>query len=424
MQQVLGPTADRLGWVTRFNQRKSKLSGSVFVQALVFSGLDEAAISYPALQAGALDAGVAISGQGLEQRFSEKSAKLCQGVLEASMQQVIVAQPSAIPLLERFAGVYIRDSSVIQLPKVLHEVWAGVGDKDGATAAVKLQVRLDYRNGQLAGPTLQAGREHDSHSPYQKEALPRGALRMGDLGYFSLRQFQRDHRRGSYTLSRYKVGTLLYDETGQAFDLLSWLRAHSELRFERTVYLGKQVRFPCRLLVEQVPQAVAEQRRRKLKSNYGRKKQVSVSAKTLALAEWTLLITDVPPELLSVAEALVLLAVRWQIELLFRLWKSLFLIDEWRSHNPWRILTELYAKLIGVVLLHWTFLVELWRCPDRSWWKAALSVRRFAVGLANALAHPDQLEALLAHLQEHFRHICHLNPRRGHPNTYQRLLPP
>ncbi len=113
MQQVLGPTADRLGWETRFNQRLSKLTGSAFVQSLVFSGLDEAAITYTALQAGALDAGVAISKQGLEQRFSEKSAGLCQKVLEAAVQQVIAAQPSALPLVERFAGIYIRDSSVI-----------------------------------------------------------------------------------------------------------------------------------------------------------------------------------------------------------------------------------------------------------------------------------------------------------------------
>ncbi len=421
MQQVLGPTADRLGWETRFNQRKSKMSGSGFVQTMVFSGLSEAAITYSELQEGALDAGVAISGQGLEQRFTEKSALLCRRVLEASVQQVIVAQPSALPLLARFAGVYIRDSSVIVLPAVLQAIWPGVGGKDGESAAVKLQVCLEYCRGQLRGPLLQAGREHDSHSPYQSADLPRGALRMGDLGFFSLHQFQRDQRRGIYTLSRYKIGTCLYDEAGQPIDLLAWLRAQPEQRFERAVWVGKRVRFACRLLVEHVPQEVAEQRRRRLLSNYGRKKQVAVSAETLALAEWTLLITDAPQVLLSVGEALVLMIVRWQIELLFRLWKSLFLIDEWRSHNPWRILTELYAKLIGVVITHWTFLVDLWHYPDRSLWKAARSVRRFAVSIANALADRDALEALLGHLQDHFRHVCHLNPRRAHPNTCQRL---
>jgi hypothetical protein len=37
MQTILGPIADQLGWETCFTQRQSKLSGSAFVQALVFS---------------------------------------------------------------------------------------------------------------------------------------------------------------------------------------------------------------------------------------------------------------------------------------------------------------------------------------------------------------------------------------------------
>ena len=421
MQTILGPVAEQIGWQTRFQQRESKLNGSRFVQTLVFGSLSQENLSYSALRSSALDVGVAISAQGLEQRFSPASARLCQAVLVRSVQVVLSGQPQAMELLARFQGVYVRDSSVVSLPAELQGLWPGVGGSLGESSAIKLQVRLEYSTGQLAGPVLQAGRAPDRQSPYQEEALPAGAVRMGDLGYFSLHQFGVDQQQGVYTFSRYKIGTCVYAPDGQAIDLLAWLRGQTAPQCERSVFLGRQARFACRLLVERLPQAVVEQRRRKLRE-YARKKQVAVSAETLALAEWTLLMTDIPQELLSIPEALVLLAVRWQIELLFKVWKSLFQIDQWRSHDPWRILTELYAKLISLVILHWILLMEGWRTPHTSLWKAALTVRRFAPLLAFAWLDLRLLEAILTRILTHFRLLCRINLRRAHPSTTQRLL--
>ena len=79
-----------------------------------------------------------------------------------------------------------------------------------------------------------------------------------------------------------------------------------------------------------VPQEVADQRRRRLHEEF-RDKGKTPSARLLALAAWTMMVTTVPDAQLSVAEALVLLRERWQIELLFKLWKSQGRVDEWRS---------------------------------------------------------------------------------------------
>jgi hypothetical protein len=423
MQRILGPMADELGWQTTFNQREGKLSGSAFVQALVFSVLENGELTYTRLCSGAQDAGVTISNQGLAQRFGPASAALLEGVLKAVVAQIIDSQPAALPLLKRFQGVYLRDSSVISLPSELAAVWAGVGGSSGTTAALKLHTRLEISGGQLAGPCLSCARQADSRASYQTEALPAGAVRFGDLAYFSLRQFARDQQAGVFWFSRFKVGTRVYDEQGQPIDVLAWLRSQSQAQFERTVYLGKRQRLPCRLLVEHVPPEVIAQRYQRIQE-YARKKQVDPSAELLALAEWTLLITNIPLELLSIPEALVLLRVRWQMELLFRLWKSFLRVDEWRSSQPWRILTELYAKLVAAVLLHWLLLVELWQIPNRSIWKAALMVRHLATHLALAFRDPIAFQVALIHLQTYFCQLCHLNPRRSRPNTYQLLSDP
>jgi hypothetical protein len=421
MQTTLMKRADELGRKLGFIKRLRKVSGSKFIQALVFGFEANPEATYEDLSQSAATVGVAISPQGLEQRFSPTAAEFVRQVLASVVEQVITSRPAAVPLLQRFEGVYLRDSSVINLPAELVETWPGVGNSCGPTAALKLQVELNFSTGQLGGPVLQSGRSQDQTSPFQQRRLPAGALHVADLGYFRLERLVEDDRQGVYWITRLKAGTVVYDPQGQRLELAHWLKAQGEVLLDRRVLVGAQQRLGCRLLAVRVPQEVADQRRRRLRE-YARKKQVSPKAETLALADWTLLITNVPEEQLSLPEALILQRVRWQVELLFKLWKSHGRVDEWRTHNPWRILCELYAKLIGVVMLHWTCLTGLWERPNRSLFKAARAVQKYAIALALALPSRDALVLVLTSLQACLMATCRLNRRKKHPNTYQLLL--
>lgn len=421
MQTVLLTSADQVARETGFVRRKRKLTGSSFVQTLVISCLQSPAVSYTDLTQGAAIAGIEISGSGLLQRFNREAACFMQRMLEYVVKQVIAGRPAAVPILQRFRGVYVRDSSVISLPVALAEMWPGVGGSKGKTAALKLQIDLDFRNGQLHGPVLQAGRTQDQLSPYQQRQLPKGALHLADLGYFKLSKLAEDNRNGVYWITRLKAGTVVHTAQGKRIDLIPWLDAQSPTRLEVPVLVGARERIACRLLIERVPQEIAEQRRRRLRE-YARKKQTTPKKETLALTNWTLLITNVPPALLSLPEALVLYRVRWQVELLFKLWKSCLLVDEWRSENPWRILCEVYAKLIAVVIVHWLSLTSIWERPDHSLTKAAMAVRKFAVALVLELDDHAALVRVLTRLQMCLRATCSMNRRKKHPNAYQLLL--
>src|SRR5262249_60273548 len=103
-------------------------------------------------------------------------------------------------------------------------------------------------------------------------------------------------------------------------------------------------RLTARLLAVRVPQDVAETRRRRLRAA-ARDKGRQVSATRLALAAWTIFVTNVPVERLTLWEGLVLGRMRWQIELLFKLWKSQGRVDGSRSTKPWRIRGGAHAKL-------------------------------------------------------------------------------
>jgi hypothetical protein len=127
LRTVLTTTANRAARATRFVQRRSKLSGAKFVQTLVFGWLANPAATYEELAQTAATLGVKITAQGLEQRFTEAAAQCVERVLQAAVRQVIAAAPVAIPLLQRFTAVYVDDSTQVQLPAVLAEVWAGSG---------------------------------------------------------------------------------------------------------------------------------------------------------------------------------------------------------------------------------------------------------------------------------------------------------
>src|SRR5690606_21264174 len=75
-----------------------------------------------------------------------------------------------------------------------------------------------------------------------------------------------------------------------------------------------------------------------------------VSAQKLRLLAWNLFCTSIPAVQWSFDQVLAVYPLRWQVELLFKLFKSeagLEQIGPWRPH---RILAQLYARLIALVL--------------------------------------------------------------------------
>jgi hypothetical protein len=246
---------------------------------------------------------------------------------------------------------------------------------------------------------------------------------LADLGYFSLSVFAAIAAGGGYWFSRLHGGITLYDRADQRWDLTAWLVQQRDARGECLITLGASERVPCRLLIAAVPPAVAAERRRRRRAA-ARKRGPTASAEQLARADWTLYVTNVPRELLSWHEGLVLGHARWQIELLFKHWKSHGYLDEWRGTQPWRILCEVYAKLIGLVVQHWVFVICCWGEVARSRVKAGQAIQDHALVLALTFDTHHQLQAALRILVTCLSGGGRLNTRRTKPNTYQYLLDP
>jgi len=425
LQTLFTSTADALARRTGFVQRRSKLSGALFAQALVFGWLANAQASLENLAQTAAAVGVAISAQGLDQRCTEAAAVFLEALLGAAVQTVVAADPVAIPLLQRFSAVVVLDCSTIVLPDTLGPWWPGCGGSspEHTSAALKIGVRYDLCHGQLSGPLLCDGRTHESTTPIQSAPLPKGALRLADLGFFDLDVLAALSAQDSYWLARMHRTTAVYDAAGQRWEVLALLAVQGTQQVDLVISLGVAHHLQARLLAVRVSQEVADQRRRRLRAQ-ARDRGRTPSAASLAWCAWTIFVTNLSPQMLSVREALVLARARWQIELLFKLWKSHGQIDTSRSRKPWRVLTEVYAKLLAMVVQHWLLLTGCWSYPDRSLVKAAQTVRQHALHLASALACAPLLCQAIGVIHRCLAAGCRLNRRKTKPNTYQLLLDP
>lgn len=420
----LTTTAETAAHQTGCVQRVRQFSGATLVQTCVLGFLEAPDASLSELCQLAALRGVTITPQGLAQRFTLALAETLQRVLAALVSELVGGPAVTIPLLQRFGEVWVLDTTVLSLPDELAALWTGCGGQAGrGRAALKVALDLELVTGQLAGPALQAGRAADRASPLSERTHPPGALRLQDLGFFRLSTFRAATQRGEAWLSRLMAGTRVWTADGRCQSQTELLADHAGPLIDMSVRLGVKEQLPARLLAVRVPAEVAAARRERLERDATKKGQ-PVSAERLALADWTVLITNLSPTLLTVEEALVLLRARWQIEQLFNLWKTHGGLDRSRSQHPWRVLCELYAKLIALVIQHWLIVQGDWQAPARSLVKAARVVRRNVHWLAAVFDRPSELRQMLRTLQRLLRQAGRLNPRQQAPNTYQRLLHP
>jgi hypothetical protein len=129
--------------------------------------------------------------------------------------------------------------------------------------------------------------------------------------------------------------------------------------------LESKVRLPVRLIMVRVSEEVAEARIERMKRERHEHGTVA-TPRQIALTHWTMLITNAPADLLSVGDVLVLQQARWHIEILIKAWKNIGHIDEWRSKSPARMLCEIFAKMIAMVIQHWMSR-EVSLCQKTTW---------------------------------------------------------
>jgi hypothetical protein len=256
---------------------------------------------------------------------------------------------------------------------------------------------------------------HDNGVKLAHMDLPLGALKLGDLGFFDLDTFESYNEQGVFWISRYKASAQLFcPERGVAIEIEQVLMHKNSLYLP--VLVGAKKKLKAFLVVRRVSQETA-QNRQKRRAYRAQRKQQALSSKTLALAQWDIYLTNIPDFTIDAICALA--RARWQIELVFKLWKSFFGLENIQSTDPIRQACLFYAKLLALWLVH--VLMSLDTHINRSWWHAAQTLRDHATMALYALVSPQTWLQFLFQLQPVLALSSRLSKRQSHPLNAQLL---
>ena len=259
--------------------------------------------------------------------------------------------------------------------------------------------------------------------PAQAHDLPEDALHLADQGFFNTELWKGFSPR-QFWISRVPARTRVRWGVGwqSLADFVAGLRMP---RFDDTVALVEGTQLSCRLVAQRCPEEVANRRRQKLREATRRKKGREPSAAQLAVCGWLVFATNIPAQRLSPKELWIVYRCRWQIELLFKRAKSqLGLAWSW-GRTGTRILVEVYAKLLGLVVVHGASLLRGGPLRGISNWKRWRTVQSWAERLLDSLA--AGVEAVAAVLQRLAARLERIRPQAGSkkkPTTRQMLNDP
>jgi hypothetical protein len=421
LQHLFGEVAAAAAQNSGVIVRKRKFTAESLARTFILGFLQNPRASDDELAQIAAQCSADVTPQAIEQRHTQKLVNFLKELFCRATETVVRSNKSLAPILERFTSVTVLDSSTITLPDSLQEEYAGCGGSyDGGVSALKLQTEMDLRFGAVSHVTIEPGRSPDAATSRQHARRGRGSLRITDLGYFNIAVFAEMTKEGEYFLSRLQFGTSIGLPERGAITLLDWLNRQEGPFVDQQVLLGQEQRLSCRLIAWRVPEEQANRRRQKLRRETMSKKGREPSAERLAWCDWTILVTNVPVELMTPEEAVVLYRARWQVELLFKRWKSQDLVAVLKGSTVVRQMVGVWSRLLAALVQHWLVIASVWGDPTKSLSKVCEATRKFVTRIATALDQLTELELVLKDVEAVLAKTCRRN-KRSKPGTFELL---
>ena len=420
IDNFFGKVCGQYGYESGLVERKSELSASKLAQGLILGSLKTPTATLNQFCQVLEELDVSISESGLHYRLNAKTVTFMEKLTAYALAQWHDKQAIDIELLRRFRAVRLLDSSQFKLPDALADYFRGT-----TKASMKVSLCYEFISGRFEAIELASGKRPDQTNPVMTQDILPGSLTITDLGFFNQDVFDQFHQQGAYFLSRLKLQAGVYDrpDSPKQLELARLLSHKTGTHGECRVYLGSQKRIPVRLIYERLPKAVIEKRRRKAKAAAKRQGKTCATW-VLDLLAWTFYVTNIPESLASADELRALYRLRWQIELIFKLWKSYARLDaigKWRLE---RVLCQFYARLLALLLFQWLAMAHRWTAGgELSLPKALQFMQSKADRLILALQIGwRELDRQFLSIQNGFRRFAIKQKRRKHPSTLDLLV--
>jgi hypothetical protein len=340
-----------------FVQRASKITGKLFLALVTFGQWSAAKTSLAQLAAKAAQVGepVEVSPEAIQQRMNRRALAFLQDMIQSAFAKLHTGDTVCDEsLFAPFPRVHIADSTGFGLPDTLKDLFPGAGGS-GAQAGAKIQLVWEYKSSTFDHFALIPWNIPDNKYVDTVVAVARrGSLFLFDLGYFKLKAFAQLAVAHAYFLSRLNHQTTLLEVVGGRLHRLELARVlASEARplLEKALFLGAHERVAVRLIAARVPEAVVNERRRRARKA-ARKRGYTPSHAHLALLAWNLFITNVPGMVWTPETVCKAYPLRWQVELIFKSWKSSLHLATLPTKTPEPTLCYLYGRLLLILLTY------------------------------------------------------------------------
>jgi hypothetical protein len=271
---------------------------------------------------------------------------------ESSQELLSKLPPMGKSILHKFATIKALDCTEIALNPSLRESFRGSGGEKNADACLKIFTVYNVTTGSFSKFDIVDRNTPDQTLGLQsKNSIQANELYLMDKGFFSLEFLDSiQSKEASFITPLHGSVNIYRKETDkQPIALAKSVAVHFRKSgyFNQILFLGKN-RKPVRVIAFPISE---KSKQRKLRSYLKRcrKAGTTPSEESIARQGMTILITNdlsIPAEVIAA-----LYSLRWQVELVFKSWKSQLKIDYCLGTNPERIRVLIYSRLIAISIM-------------------------------------------------------------------------
>lgn len=383
-----GEIIEQLAKDSRFVKRSSLVNGNNFLELLLSNCTKGTLLSLEDL-AGNFEASIghSISKQGLDERFNSEAVTFLKSVLSHLLHQQLSYTIKSNDKFN-FSACRLKDSTRFGLPKQYRSTYKGHGGATNTQSMISIQYEFDLLTGNHLDLQLTSGCRNDQRDSNESvDTINEGELLIRDLGYVTTTYLTGVTRKKAFFLNRLPSQMNVYyaNDNHKKVDfstIMKKLKRYSLKYMVLDVLIGKKAQLPCRLVVSLCKEEAAKKRLKKTTKNT-KSIGCKVSKETKTRSKLNLYITNAPDDLINAKDVYQIYTLRWQIELIFKAWKSICNIDKIKKVKIHRFESILLSGLIWA-LANWQIfqLANKWLLDQKDGTKS-LSIWKFYKYIAN-----------------------------------------
>ena len=295
--------------------------------------------------------GQTLSKQAIDERFNPKAVFFLKTVLSRLINEQINVLPDEDKF--GFSACRLRDSTRFALPDSYANKYKGHGGATKTKSMISIQYEFDLLTGNHLDVQLTSGCRNDQKDSNENvSTIKPNELLIRDLGYITSTYLSEVNQNNAFFLNRFPTQMNAYtlDDASKKIDfekIYSKLKQYHLPYLEIDVLIGKKTQLPCRLIVSLCNEQAANKRLKRTTKNT-KSTGHKVSNETKARAKLNIYITNAPKQKLAAKNIYHIYSLRWQIELIFKAWKSICNINKIKKVNIHRFECILLSGLIWV----------------------------------------------------------------------------